>query len=44
MTTITEIPQKHTLQHFVPGLALTGAVTTIALWAGAIPAIAGAGV
>ncbi len=43
MSTITEIPQKHTLQHFVPGLALTGAVTAIALWAGAIPAIAGAG-
>ncbi|WP_458019535.1 YeiH family protein [Klebsiella pneumoniae] len=40
MTTTT----KHrSLWHFVPGLALTAALTGAALWAGSFPAIAGAG-
>ncbi|VDR25781.1 Uncharacterised protein [Raoultella terrigena] len=43
MTALT-LPTKHrTLWHFVPGLALTAAVTGAALWAGSFPAIAGAG-
>ncbi|MCF6690609.1 YeiH family protein [Raoultella terrigena] len=43
MTALT-LPIKHrTLWHFVPGLALTAAVTGAALWAGSFPAIAGAG-
>lgn len=43
MTALT-LPTKHrSLWHFVPGLALTGALTGAALWAGSFPAIAGAG-
>ena len=43
MTALT-LPTKHrTLWHFVPGLALTAALTGAALWAGSFPAIAGAG-
>ncbi|HBW1751178.1 YeiH family protein [Klebsiella quasipneumoniae subsp. similipneumoniae] len=43
MTALT-LPTKHrSLWHFVPGLALTAALTSAALWAGSFPAIAGAG-
>ncbi|KII58920.1 YeiH family protein [Klebsiella quasipneumoniae] len=43
MTALT-LPTKHrSLWHFVPGLALTAALTGVALWAGSFPAIAGAG-
>ncbi|MCS5963851.1 YeiH family protein [Klebsiella variicola] len=43
MTALT-LPTKHrSLWHFVPGLALTAALTGAALWAGSFPAIAGAG-
>ncbi|MBH8478806.1 YeiH family protein [Klebsiella sp. 1SOBk12mer] len=43
MTALT-LPAKHrSLWHFVPGLALTAALTGAALWAGSFPAIAGAG-
>ena len=43
MTALT-LPTKHrSLRHFVPGLALTAALTGAALWAGSFPAIAGAG-
>lgn len=43
MTALT-LPTKHrSLWHFVPGLALTAALTGATLWAGSFPAIAGAG-
>lgn len=43
MTALT-LPTKHrSLWHFVPGLALTAALTGAALWAGSFPAIAGSG-
>lgn len=43
MTALT-LPTKHrSLWHFVPGLALTAALTGAALWAGSFPAIADAG-
>lgn len=43
MTALT-LPTKHrSLWHFVPGLALTAALTGAALWAGSFPAISGAG-
>ncbi|MCT7320016.1 YeiH family protein [Klebsiella quasipneumoniae] len=43
MTALT-LPTKHrSLWHFVPGLALTAALTGAALWAGSFPAVAGAG-
>ena len=43
MTALT-LPTKHrSLWHFVPGLALTAALTGAALWAGSFPPIAGAG-
>ncbi|HFT1548125.1 TPA: YeiH family protein [Klebsiella quasipneumoniae subsp. similipneumoniae] len=43
MTALT-LPTKHrSLWHFVPGLALTAALTGAALWANSFPAIAGAG-
>ncbi|HHP7452612.1 TPA: YeiH family protein [Klebsiella quasipneumoniae] len=43
MTALT-LPTKHrSLWHFVPGLALTAALTGAALWAGSFPTIAGAG-
>ena len=43
MTALT-LPTKHrSLWHYVPGLALTAALTGAALWAGSFPAIAGAG-
>jgi len=42
---MSEITLQHhrTVWHFVPGLALSAVVTGVALWAGSIPAIAGAG-
>lgn len=42
---MSEITLQHhrTVWHFVPGLALSAAVTAVALWGGSIPAIAGAG-
>lgn len=43
MTTLTLNTHRRSLWHFVPGLALTAAITGAALWAGSIPAIAGAG-
>lgn len=43
MTELT-LPAAHrTVRHFIPGLALSAAITGAALWAGSIPAIAGAG-
>ncbi|WP_163513952.1 YeiH family protein [Klebsiella pneumoniae] len=43
MTALT-LPTKHRpCGHFVPGLALTAALTGAALWAGSFPAIVGAG-
>lgn len=43
MTELTLNRHRRTLWHFVPGLALTAAITGAALWGGSIPAIAGAG-
>lgn len=34
---------RHTLWHFLPGLALSGALSGLALWLGNIPAVAGSG-
>ncbi|MDR3103303.1 MAG: YeiH family protein [Yokenella regensburgei] len=35
--------RRRPLWHFIPGLALSAAITAVALWGGSIPAIAGAG-
>ncbi|EOY0240121.1 YeiH family protein [Klebsiella pneumoniae] len=43
MTALTLPTKYRSLWHFVPGLALTAALTGAALWAGSFPAIAGAG-
>lgn len=43
MTTLTLDKHRHSLWHFIPGLALSALITGVALWAGNIPAIAGAG-
>jgi conserved hypothetical integral membrane protein len=43
MTALTLNSPRRSLWHFVPGLALTALITGFALWAGSIPAIAGAG-
>ncbi|WP_336293339.1 YeiH family putative sulfate export transporter [Cronobacter dublinensis] len=43
MTTLTFSARHHGLTHFLPGLALTGALTAVALWCGAIPAVGNAG-
>ncbi|MFP2423469.1 YeiH family protein [Pseudescherichia vulneris] len=43
MTAFTLNRHRHSLGHFVPGLALTALITSVALWTGSIPAIAGAG-
>ncbi|WP_435927169.1 YeiH family protein [Dryocola sp. BD613] len=40
MTELTASAHRHTPQHFMPGLALTGAITAFALWMGNIPAVA----
>ncbi|MDK9605042.1 YeiH family protein [Lelliottia wanjuensis] len=42
MTEITLHPHR-TVWHYVPGLALSALITGAALWAGSIPAVAGAG-
>lgn len=43
MAEMTLATHRHTLWHFIPGLALCAALTGLALWAGSVPAIAGAG-
>ncbi len=43
MAEMTLATHRHTLRHFIPGLALCAALTGLALWAGSVPAIAGAG-
>ncbi|HEY2451223.1 MAG TPA: YeiH family protein [Scandinavium sp.] len=43
MTALTLNKHRHSLGHFVPGLALSALITGVALWTGSIPAIAGAG-
>ena len=43
MTTLTFPAARRTLSHLLPGMALSAAITGLALWSGAIPAVAGAG-
>ncbi|WP_313110324.1 YeiH family protein [Atlantibacter sp.] len=43
MAELTLATHRHTLWHFIPGLALCASLTGFALWAGSVPAIAGAG-
>ncbi|RKQ38541.1 YeiH family putative sulfate export transporter [Enterobacter sp. R1(2018)] len=43
MTELTVPAHRHARWHFLPGLALSGAITALALWLGAIPAVAGLG-
>jgi uncharacterized integral membrane protein (TIGR00698 family) len=43
MTAHTVPAPRHTLWHFLPGLALTGVITAFALWMGNIPSVAGLG-
>lgn len=43
MTILTLRKPQHHVMHYAPGLALTTLVAGAALWAGAIPAVAGAG-
>ncbi|KFC08963.1 putative membrane protein [Trabulsiella guamensis ATCC 49490] len=43
MAELTIHTHRHTLWHFIPGLALTALITGAALWGGNIPAVAGAG-
>ncbi|EAT3174400.1 YeiH family putative sulfate export transporter, partial [Salmonella enterica] len=43
MTEITLQKHRRTVWHFIPGLALSAVITGVALWGGAIPAVAGAG-
>ncbi len=43
MTEITLQKHLRTVWHFIPGLALSAVITGVALWGGAIPAVAGAG-
>lgn len=43
MTEITLQNHRRTVWHFIPGLALSAVITGVALWGGAIPAVAGAG-
>ncbi|EEM9511752.1 YeiH family putative sulfate export transporter [Salmonella enterica] len=43
MTEITLQKHRRTVWHFIPGLALIAVITGVALWGGAIPAVAGAG-
>ncbi|NIY46103.1 YeiH family putative sulfate export transporter [Cedecea colo] len=43
MTEFTVPVHRHTPRHFLPGLALAGAITAFALWVGNIPAVAGLG-
>ncbi|SQC91220.1 Uncharacterised protein [Cedecea neteri] len=39
MTALTVQAHRHTLWHFLPGLALSAAITGLALWLGNIPAV-----
>lgn len=44
MTQVTLQTHHHrSIKHFIPGLALTAVITVAAVWAGSVPAIAGAG-
>lgn len=43
MAEMTLATHRHTLWHFIPGLALCAGLTGFALWGGSVPAIAGAG-
>ncbi|NBC99807.1 YeiH family putative sulfate export transporter [Atlantibacter hermannii] len=43
MAEITLQTHRRTIWHFLPGLALCAGLTGFALWAGSIPAVAGAG-
>ncbi|VFS04382.1 Putative membrane protein YeiH [Salmonella enterica subsp. houtenae] len=43
MTELTLQNHRRTVWHFIPGLALSAVITGVALWGGAIPAVAGAG-
>ncbi len=43
MTAFTVPTHHHTRWHFLPGLALAGAITAFALWMGNIPAVASLG-
>ncbi|MEQ6277485.1 YeiH family protein [Kluyvera cryocrescens] len=44
MTQVTLQTHHHrSIKHFIPGLALTAVITGAAVWAGSVPAIAGAG-
>lgn len=44
MTQVTLQTHHHrSIKHFIPGLALTAMITGAAVWAGSVPAIAGAG-
>ncbi|EEO5213487.1 putative sulfate exporter family transporter, partial [Salmonella enterica] len=43
MTELTLQNHRRTMWHFIPGLALSAVITGVALWGGAIPAVAGAG-
>lgn len=43
MATLSIPDHRHTLWHFLPGLALAASITTLALWLGNIPSVAGLG-
>ncbi|QIX97069.1 YeiH family protein [Cedecea sp. FDAARGOS_727] len=43
MTALPVQAHRHTLRHFLPGLALSAAITGLALWLGNIPSVAGLG-
>lgn len=43
MATLSIPAHRHTLWHFLPGLALAGSITALALWLGNIPSVAGLG-
>ncbi|ECU8620634.1 YeiH family protein [Salmonella enterica subsp. enterica serovar Bovismorbificans] len=43
MTELTLQNHRRTMWHFIPGLALSAVITGVALWGGAIPAVADAG-
>lgn len=43
MATLSIPDHRHTLWHFLPGLALAASITALALWLGNIPPVAGLG-
>lgn len=43
MTELTLQNHCRTMWHFIPGLALSAVITGVALWGGAIPAVAARG-